>query len=106
MVGDHGIGGIDAIASLGCFSLKYHSNVCKGDHYTINFLQINYAYETLSSMIAPQFEKFLSDNMDGLTKVGNNHFWEDWDEWISWELDYTSPFDIVDLSLSTLVLSS
>ena len=104
------MGGVDAIASLGCFTFKYHSDVCKGDHCTINFLQINYAYETLSNMIASQFEKILFDNMEGLTKVGNDHFWEDWDEWISWEgawpLDYIGPIDNVDLTLSTLVLSS
>ena len=83
-------------------ALKYHPDVCKGDHCTTNFLQINCAYETLLSMTALQFEEFSSDNMEGFIEVGDDHFWEDWDEWIGWEgawpVDYIGSIDNVDLT--------
>ena len=61
-----------------CLVLKYHLDVCKGNHCTTNFLQINSAYETLLSMTTLQFEEFSSDNMEGLEKLVTTTFGKIW----------------------------
>jgi hypothetical protein len=75
-------------------ALEYHPDVCKGNHCTTNFQQINFAYETLLNMATPQggeCEDDSFDNMEGFMGVGDDS-WEDWEEWMSWEgagtLDY------------------
>ncbi|KAG0592528.1 hypothetical protein M758_1G253600 [Ceratodon purpureus] len=68
-------------------ALKFHPDVCDGNHCTTNFQQINFAYETLLSMTTPQFGEFeddLSDNLEGFMGVGDDS-WEDWEEWMGWE---------------------
>lgn len=76
-------------------ALQYHPDVCEGNHCTLNFQQINFAYETLLSKTTTQFGEFeddLSDNLEGFQGVGDDS-WEDWEEWMGWEgagtRDYT-----------------
>jgi hypothetical protein len=80
-------------------ALEYHPDVCKGDHCTTKFQQINFAYEMLLNMATPQggeCEDDSSINMEGIMGVGDDS-WEDWEEWMGWEgastLDYSNHFN-------------
>ncbi|CAK9231927.1 unnamed protein product [Sphagnum troendelagicum] len=68
-------------------ALQYHPDVCDGEHCSLNFQQINKAYESLLSKRTLQFGEFeddLSDNLEGFMGVGDD-CWEDWEEWMGWE---------------------
>lgn len=68
-------------------ALKFHPDVCDGNHCTTNFQQINHAYETLINSCTQQFGEFeddLSDNLEGFMGVGDDS-WEDWEEWMGFE---------------------
>ncbi|KAH8957591.1 hypothetical protein BDL97_07G100000 [Sphagnum fallax] len=68
-------------------ALQYHPDVCDGEHCSLNFQQINKAYENLLSKRTLQFGEFeddLSDNLEGFMGVGDD-CWEDWEEWMGWE---------------------
>ncbi|CAK9237798.1 unnamed protein product [Sphagnum troendelagicum] len=81
-------------------ALQHHPDVCDGDNCTLNFQQINKAYESLlrnSTLQFGEFEDDLSDNLEGFMGVGDDS-WQDWEEWMGWEgagtRDYSSHINV------------
>lgn len=97
-------------------ALQHHPDVCDGDNCTLNFQQINKAYEKLeenypaavvsyvlqsllrkSTLQFGEFEDDLSDNLEGFMGVGDDS-WQDWEEWMGWEgagtRDYSSHINV------------
>lgn len=76
-------------------ALKYHPDVCKGDHCTLMFKQVNSAYE--NALEAEEEQELVSevgdDCLDGFVGATDDG-WEDWEEWMGWEgagiTDYSS----------------
>ncbi|KAJ7296648.1 hypothetical protein O6H91_07G106200 [Diphasiastrum complanatum] len=87
-------------------ALRYHPDVCKGDHCAPKFKQIQMAYEgAMLITAASQCGSAMYDSSDecasvvseGLMGV-NDDSWEDWEEWMGWEgagtRDYTSHINV------------
>lgn len=77
-------------------ALKYHPDVCKGDNCTVQFLQINEAYDTVMDVLRGDHNTVI-DTTYGAT--GDEEFagmYNDdlWEEWMGWEgagiRDYSS----------------
>ncbi|XP_021759343.1 chaperone protein dnaJ 8, chloroplastic-like [Chenopodium quinoa] len=79
-------------------ALQYHPDVCRGDNCTINFHQINEAYDMLMSNFRGETKEeaveAYYDPDEGFRGTDNDSEWELWEEWMGWEgagiRDYSS----------------
>lgn len=80
-------------------ALQYHPDVCRGDNCTINFHQINEAYDMVMSNLRGESKaeaelEAYYDPDEAFRGMGNDSEWDMWEEWMGWEgagiRDYSS----------------
>ncbi|KAK9684273.1 hypothetical protein RND81_10G198200 [Saponaria officinalis] len=77
-------------------ALQYHPDVCKGDNCTVQFYQINEAYDMVMSSLRGEAtiqEEANSESEESFRGMHDSE-WDMWEEWMGWEgagiRDYTS----------------